>query len=708
MDNDRLQKLLASMTLKEKFGQLSQITGELYVGQIDEEMLETGPAYPRHILDEETIYTIGSVIGASGAETTNRIQAEYLQRSRLKIPLLFMHDAIHGYRTIFPIPLGLSCSWDEQLVQRVAEETASELRAAGIHVNFSPMTDLVRDARWGRVMESFGEDHLLSGNLGRAMIRGYQKILRDGRIAPDGVAACLKHFAAYGAGIAGKDYNAVDMSMREFFEFYGKPYEIALQERPKFVMSSFNTFNGVPVTASSEILKEILRGQYGFEDLVISDWGAVTELQRHRVARDGKEAAELALGAGVDIEMVSTHYLEHFEAIVKERPELLEDVDTAVMKVLRLKNELGLFENPYADEANEDEVILNPISLDLAEEAGMRSCVLLKNENEMLPLRPEHRNIVLVGPFARTRELLGNWACKGRFRDAVSLEDGIKQADGSLSVDAFGTLEACPKDVLDRCDYIVVAIGEYWEQSGEGHSSVKLELEEEQKQLVRAVKETGRPYACVCFSGRPLALQDIVDDMPALLWCWYPGTRAGSAVAKLLTGQSTPAGKLTMSFPRVSAQTPIYYNEYSTGRPANASSYSSRYQDCDIGPLFAFGHGLSYAQATYSDFAISSSRITETEDLKVTFQINNPSHYEYREIVILYIEDVVSRTVRPVREMKAYRVVPVPAYGSASVEMSISLEDLTYLDADLRKTVEPGEFRVYVNDLEHPIFTFEY
>ncbi|MBB6673470.1 glycoside hydrolase family 3 N-terminal domain-containing protein [Cohnella nanjingensis] len=707
MDNDRLQALLASMTLKEKFGQLTQITGELYVGKVDDEMVETGPSYPGHILEEETLYAIGSVIGASSAKMTNRIQAEYLKRSRLKIPLLFMHDAIHGYRTIFPIPLGLSCSWDDRLVQRVAEETASELRAAGIHVNFSPMTDLARDARWGRVMESFGEDHLLSGDLGRAMIRGYQKI-REGQIPTDGVAACLKHFAAYGAGIGGKDYNTVDMSMREFFEYYGKPYEIALQERPKFVMSSFNAFNGVPVTASPWMLKEILRDRYGFEDLVISDWGAVTELQRHRVARDGREAAELALGAGVDIEMVSTHYLEHFEAIMDKRPELLEDVDAAVLKVLRLKTELGLFENPYADEAAEDAVLMNSASLALAEEAGIRSCVLLKNENETLPLRPEHRNVVLVGPFARTRELLGNWACKGRFGDVVMLEEGLKQADGSLSVAAFGKLEDCPEDVLARCDYIVVAVGEYWEQSGEGHSSVKLELDEEQKRLIRAVKDTGRPYACVCFSGRPLALQDIVDDMPALLWCWYPGTRAGAAVAKLLTGQATPSGKLTMSFPRDSAQTPIYYNEYSTGRPANASSYSSRYQDCDIGPLYPFGHGLTYAGATYSDFDISGRRITETEDLKVTFRIHNPSRYDYSEIVILYIEDAVSKAVRPVREMKAYRVVPVSAYGSVNVELSISLEDLEYLDADLRRTVEPGEFRIYVNDLERPVFTIEY
>lgn len=696
------------MTLKEKFGQLTQITGELYVGKIDDEMVETGPLYPRHVLDEETLYTIGSVIGVSGARTANRIQEAYLKRSRLKIPLLFMHDAIHGYRTIFPIPLGLSCSWDERLVQRVAEATASELRAAGIHVNFSPMTDLVRDARWGRVMESFGEDPLLSGNLGRAMIRGYQKTQRDGRIAPDGVAACLKHFAAYGAGIAGKDYNAVDMSMREFFEYYGKPYEIALRERPKFVMSAFHSFNGVPVTASPAMLKEILRGRYGFEDLLISDWGAVAELIKHRVAEDGREAAEQALNAGVDIEMVSTHYLEHFETIARERPDLLAGVDAAVRKVLRLKNELGLFENPFADEAAEDAVLLNPAFLALAEEAGIRSCVLLKNENGTLPLRLEHRNVVLVGPFARTSELLGNWACKGRFGDVVTLEEGLLRAGGPRSVAAFGSLEDCPEDVLARCDFIIVTIGEYWERSGEGHSSVRLELEEEHKRLIRAVKATGRPYACVCFSGRPLALQDVIDDMPALLWCWYPGTMAGAAVAKLLTGQATPSGKLTISFPRNSAQTPIYYNEYSTGRPANASSYSSRYQDCDIGPLFPFGHGLTYAGAIYSDFAISGSRVSETEDVQLSFKIHNPSRYAYPEVVILYIEDVVSRTVRPVREMKAYRVVDVPAHRSVNVEMSVSLEDLKYWDADLRLTIEPGKFRIYVNDLDKPRFTIEY
>ncbi|QHW32481.1 beta-glucosidase [Paenibacillus rhizovicinus] len=707
MNNNQLLELLQTMTLEEKFGQLTQITGELYVGKVDSEMVETGPEYASHVLGDGTLYTIGSVIGASSAKFTNLIQSEYLKRSRLKIPLLFMHDAIHGYKTIFPIPLGLSCTWDEEVLETVAAVTASELRATGIHVNFSPMVDLVRDPRWGRVMESFGEDHLLSGNLGRAMIKGYQKI-QEGRISEAGVAACLKHFAAYGAGIGGKDYNTVDMSLREFFDFYGKPYEIALKERPKFVMSSFNTFNGTPVTASKHMMKDVLRDRYGFDELVISDWGAVAELQKHRVAENGREAAELAMNAGIDIEMVSTLYLEHFETIVAQQPALLEDINAAVMKVLQLKNELGLFENPYTNEEAEPAILMNADFLAAAEDAARRSCVLLKNDNDLLPLRGEHRHIVLVGPFAGTKELLGNWACKGSFDDVVTLADGLKQADASLAVDVYETLADCPADVLKRSDYIIAAIGEHWGLSGEGHSSVKLELEESQRQLVKAIKATGKPYACVCFSGRPLALQDIADDMPALLWCWYPGTRAGAAVASLLTGQATPSGKLTMSFPRYSAQTPIYYNEYSSGRPANASSYSSRYQDCEIGPLFPFGHGLTYAGATYSDFAISSTDITADQPVSVSYTIDNPSDYAYSEIAILYIEDAVSRSVRPMREMKAYQVVQVPARGSVRVTMSVTLEDLKYLDAELQRTVERGAFRIYVNDTAQPVFTITY
>ncbi|WP_179032520.1 glycoside hydrolase family 3 N-terminal domain-containing protein [Paenibacillus kribbensis] len=706
MDNKKIIELLQKMTLAEKIGQLSQTTGEHYVGKIDSEMVETGPDFPDHMLEGDTLYTMGSIIGVSSARITNLIQSKYLQKSRLKIPLLFMHDAIHGYRTIFPIPLGLSCTWDEGIVQQAAADTASELRAAGIHVNFSPMVDLVRDSRWGRVMESFGEDHLLSGNLGRAMIRGYQKG-EDGEFAESGVAACLKHFAAYGAGIGGKDYNAVDMSWREFYAYYGKPYEIALQEKPKFVMSSFNTFNGVPVSASEQMMKEILRGTYQFDNIVISDWGAVAELQNHRVAGNGKEAAEMALKAGIDIEMVSTLYLEHYEQILEENPALIQDIDAAVLKILQLKNEMGLFENPFVNEARENEVLMNPRFLEHAKDIAKRTCVLLKNE-QMLPISKEYKKIIIVGPFAGSNQLLGNWRCKGSFDDVVTLAEGMKRVDDSFDLQVYESLKDCPQAELEQCDYIVVAVGEHWELSGEGHSSVNIDLEASQQQLIREVKQTNKPYACICFSGRPLALQNIVDDIPALLWCWYPGTQAGSAIAELITGQDTPSGKLTMSFPRHSAQAPIYYNEYSTGRPANESSYSSRYQDCEIGPLFPFGHGLTYTSAQYSDFKISRQHLTAGQELTISFQVSNPSGYDYSEITVLYIEDLVSKAVRPVREMKKYQVVGVPAHQTVNVQMTLALDDLQYLDTSLQQTVETGKFNIYINDLDHPVFTIEY
>ncbi|MEH7305209.1 glycoside hydrolase family 3 N-terminal domain-containing protein [Neobacillus drentensis] len=706
MENKEILELLQEMTLKERIGQLTQITGEHYVGKIDNEMVETGPGYSQELLDGDTLYTIGSIIGVSSAKITNLIQSEYLKKSRLKIPLLFMHDAIHGYKTIFPIPLGLSCTWDENILREVAAYTASELRASGIHVNFSPMVDLVRDSRWGRVMESFGEDHLLSGNLGGAMINGYQKDA-EGKISQDGVAACLKHFAAYGAGIGGKDYNTVDMSMREFFEYYGKPYEIALKEKPKFVMSSFNTFNGIPVTASKEMMKDILRDKYQFDDIVISDWGAVSELQNHRVAQDGRESAELALTAGIDIEMVSTLYLENHKQILEENPALIHEIDAAVLKILQLKNELGMFENPYVDEDLEETVILNQKSLQFAKEAAKKSCVLLKNDS-LLPISKEYKKILVVGPFANTQELLGNWQCKGSFDDVVALAEGMRLVDESLELGAYETLEDCPKEELEKCDYIVAAIGEHWELSGEGHSSVNIELDKQQQQLIKDIKKTDKPYACVCFSGRPLALQDIIDDIPALLWCWYPGTQAGIAIAELLTGKDTPSGKLTMSFPRYSSQVPIYYNEYSSGRPANESSYSSRYQDCAVGPLFSFGHGLTYTKTEYSNFEISGHTITEEQDIKISFQVKNPSEYEYSEIAILYIEDTVSKAVRPIREMKKYQVVTVPANQMVTVELVITLDDLHYLNGSLQQSIEPGEFKIYINDLEHSVFTIEH
>lgn len=707
MEQKDLISLLKKMTPLEKIGQMTQITGEHYVGVIEDEMVETGPGYSEEILTGDTLYTMGSVIGASSSKVINLIQKEYLDKSRLKIPLLFMHDAIHGYKTIFPIPLGLSCSWDVEVLRKVADYTALELRSTGIHVNFSPMADLVRDSRWGRVMEAFGEDHILAGVLGAAMIKGYQKG-EDGAISKDGVAATLKHFAAYGAPISGKDYNTVDMSWREFYDYYGKPYEIALKEKPRFVMTSFNTLDGTPVTASEVVMKDLLRDKYGFKDLVISDWGAVAELQNHRVAHDGKEAAELALKAGVDIEMVSTTYLENHIKILEENPELLDYVDEVVLKILELKNELGLFENPYVDESKEASVLLNPQFLEFSKEAAKKSCVLLKNENQLLPITSDKKNLLVVGPFAKTQELLGNWPCKGKFENVVSLEAGMKEVFNDRKVDIYERLEECPKEILERADYIVLTIGEHWKSSGEGHSSVNLELEDVQKQLIREVKALNKPYACVAFSGRPLALQDIIDDIPSLLWAWYPGTQGGIAIAELLAGIDSPSGKLTMSFPRYSAQAPIYYNEYSSGRPANDTSYSNRYQDCEVGSLFPFGHGLNYADITYTNFEILNDVITKDENITISFNITNNSSFAATETAILYLEDKISKTIRPVREMKKWQVVNLQPKEIKKVTMGLCLDDLSYLNSKFEQVIEPGEFNLYINDLKHARFKLKY
>lgn len=706
LEQRELEKLLEQMTIHEKIGQMTQIPNVFYLGLSVEEM-DAAPLYSKNILQGENLHLIGSVVAASGAKTINQIQKKYLEDSRLKIPLLFAHDAIHGYKTIFPIPLGLSCSWDEDLLKRVAETTATELRATGININLAPMVDLVRDARWGRVMESFGEDHLLAGKLGAAVIKGYQKG-EDGHIGKDGVAAALKHFGACGAAVAGKEYNAVDMSWREFLEYYGKPYEIAIKEKPKFVMSAFNAFNGIPVTGNEFLMNDILRERYGFEEMTISDWGSVIELTNHRIAVNNKDAASLALNSGTDIEMSSGTYLENCEVIIAENPDLLCYIDEVVMKLLELKNELGLFEHPFVDEEQEADVLMSESALALAKEAAKEACVLLKNENNLLPITDNYQNVLLVGPFAKTKELLGAWSCEGKFDDVISIKNGMQQIFQDRLLGAYITLEEAPPDVIEKADYIVVTIGEHWDNSGEARSSINLELTISQKELIKTVKKLKKPFACIAFSGRPLALQNIIRDIPALLWVWYPGTQAGLAVAELLAGSGSPNGKLTMSFPRYSAQVPIYYNEYSSGRPSSVSPYSNRYQDCEPGSLFSFGHGLNYAEIVYNDLEISSTTITDDKPVMITVEIENKSDFSTAEIVIIYVEDVISSAIRPVCEMKKWAKAKLEPFERKRIEIELTLDDLSYLNARLDQVIEPGEFKIFVNDLSQAKFILNY
>ena len=706
MNQDELEDLLDKMTLHEKIGQMTQISSQYFKHlnpEFDNEIL----LYSEDILQGENLYKIGSVLGLTGAKNINKLQREYLANSRLKIPLLFAHDAIHGYKTIFPIPLALSCSWDTELAHEIARVTAEELRAVGIHVNLAPMVDLVRDARWGRVMEAFGEDQLLSGAFGSAMIQGYQQG-EDGAIGANGVAATLKHFGACGAAIAGKEYNTVDMSWREFLDYYGKPYEMAIKEKPRFVMSSFNAFNGMPVTGNEEMMNDILRERYGFEDLTISDWGSVIELTNHRIVENNHEAAHLALSSGTDIEMSSGTYLENCDEIIKKDPDLLHYINEVVYKILYLKKELGLFENPYVDESVESELLLTDYALNLSRTAAQKSSVLLKNDNDLLPISTKYKNILLVGPFAKTHELLGAWHCEGKHEDVVSIDEGMRDVFKESVIHAYDSLETCPRDILQIIDYAVVTIGEYWDFTGEGRSSVNLDLEHSQRRLIRDVKKLNIPYACVALSGRPLALQDIIDDIPALLWAWYPGTQGGIAIAQMLAGLVSPSGKLTMSFPRYSAQTPIHYNEYSSGRPTSSFSFTNRYQDSEPGPLFAFGHGLNYASITYSNYAISNYEIKDGSNLEISFDIKNHSAMSATETAILYIKDVVSKSIRPVREMKKWKKIELKPFETKSISIKLNVEDLCYLNSKLENVVEPGDFKIYLNDLKDAKFIIKY
>ncbi|MFV0519571.1 MAG: glycoside hydrolase family 3 N-terminal domain-containing protein [Lachnospirales bacterium] len=711
MKEKDLLNILNSMTTEEKFGQLTQSTAEHFLKMDNEdyssEIVETGPTGDFLGLNEDNIFTIGSVLGVSSAKVINQVQKNNLEKNAHGIPLLFMHDAIHGYKTIFPIPLALSCSWDSEIIKNVASYTAKELRATGIHVNFSPMVDLVRDSRWGRVMEAFGEDHKLAGDLGKAMVYGYQKT-DCGNISDDGVAACVKHFACYGAGEGGVDYASVDLSMKEFYGYYIKPYEIAIEAKPWFVMSSFNSINGEAVTGSKFILKDVLRNQLNFEGILISDWGAVIELLNHGVCENPYCAGELAFNAGVDIEMCSTTYMQNGSKFIENNEELEKQLDDAVFKVLKLKNDLGLFENPYVDEKKESTTILSEEIKEFAKVAAIESCVLLKNDNSVLPFKKELKSVVVIGEFAKTNELLGNWACKGSFDDVTSLEVGVKNFLGKdTKVSAYTSLDEFNTTEVKNADAVIVTVGESWELSGEGHSSATIDLGFKQQQLVQAVSKLNSNVACVVFSGRPLVLSSIEPYTKSILWCWYLGTKTGDAVAELLFGKEIPSGKLTMSLPRVNGQMPLRYNHLRSGRPANESTYSSRYQDCEIGPLYRFGHGLSYANIEYSNFEISDNKITENSNINISFDIINKSDFSCKETAILFFEDPVSNIVRPVREMVKYEKVELENFSKVKISFEISLDDLKYTNDKNENLIEKGKINFYLNTNENKIFEVE-
>ncbi|MGP4078725.1 beta-glucosidase BglX [Pseudalkalibacillus sp. R45] len=703
--SEQLTSLVNKMTLDEKIAQLIQLATPFYKGASNEGQI-TGPMAEMGIT-KDVIINSGSVLGASGAKTTKNIQKTHLKENRLGIPLLFMADIIHGYKTIFPVPLAIGCSWDLKLAERSAEIAAKEAAVSGVHVTFSPMVDLVRDPRWGRVMESTGEDPFLNSEYAKAFVRGYQG--EDLTNDKNRVAACVKHFAAYGAPEGGRDYNTVDMSERQLREYYLPAYKAALDEGCEMVMTAFNILDGIPATGNKKLMRNILRGEWNFDGVMISDWGAVKEQIAHGFAADKKDAAQKALTAGVDIEMMTTCYVHHAKELIDEG--LLDEavVDEAVIRILELKDKLGLFENPTraADEELEKEIVFSVSHRQAARELASKSSVLLKNDG-VLPLQKDQK-IALIGPFSENNDLLGPWSWIGSKEDAVTLSEGIQsKIDPSLlSIEKGSDVETITQSQIEKtleaaanADVVVLALGEDSAMSGEAKSRADIRLPQAQLELIKALKPLGKPMAAVLFNGRPLDLHGVVDQADAVLEAWYPGSEAGSAVADLLYGDAVPSGRLTMSFPYSVGQVPVYYNCYNTGRPQTTpdakGEYVSQYLDIPNEPLFPFGFGLSYTTFSYSDASLSSDVLKTDRPIQLTVDVTNTGDVKGEEVVQLYVRDITGEVVRPLKELKGFEKVSLEPGETKTISFTISEQQLRYYHPDLSFESDPGEFTAYI------------
>lgn len=688
----RIDALLARMTLEDKVGQLQQLDG-----------LAEGDYRPEH---PELVRKglLGATLNVRGAARTNRLQRIALEESRLGIPLLFGFDVIHGYRTIFPIPLGQAASWDPEAVERAAAVAAAEARAVGLRWTFAPMLDIARDPRWGRIAEGAGEDPYLASAMARAQVHGYQG--GDGS-APGKLMACAKHWVAYGAAESGRDYNTVDVSERTLREIYFPPFKAAVDAGVGSVMSAFNDLDGVPASANPFTLTQVLRGEWGFDGFVVSDYESVKELIAHGAADGEPEAALAALGAGVDLEMVSRLYVRHVPELVRGGRLRADVLDQAVRRLLRAKQRLGLFEHPYTDEVPESDVLARPEYLAHARALAARSFVLLENDGGLLPLRKDLRKLAVIGPLADDRKVpLGSWSGDGREQDTVSVLAGLRAAVKpgvdvvyAKGCEIDGTSDAGFAEALAAArgaDAAVVVVGEHADMSGEAASRASLDLPGRQLDLIQALATTGTPLVVVLMNGRPLTLGAVAAHAPAILETWFPGTQAGHAVADVLFGDVAPGGKLPATFPRAVGQVPLYYNHKRTGRPPSAEKYTSKYLDVPVTPLYPFGFGLSYTTFQLSDVRLGATRIPPDGTLDVAVDVANVGPRAGDEVVQLYVTDVAASVTRPVKELKGFARVALAPGETRRVAFRLGPRELGFLDRDLRFTVEPGRFKVMV------------
>ncbi|MBO5286397.1 MAG: beta-glucosidase BglX [Clostridia bacterium] len=703
-----IKKLLSQMSLTEKLGELSQYNmGVLSTTETGD---LTGPANDLKLTKEE-LAVVGSVLGYSSAEGTKKMQDEHIKNHPHGIPLLFMQDIIHGYRTNYPIPLGMGATFDPNLMEECARMSAKEAAVNGLHVTFNPMVDLARDARWGRCMETTGEDPYLNSLMSAAQVRGYQSDMNK----EYSIAACVKHYAAYGAAEAGRDYNTVDVSERSLRDYYLPAYKAAVDAGVEMVMSSFNLVNGVPSTGNKWLLDDVLRKEWGFDKILISDYNAVYEMYDHGYAKDAKDCAEKAINAGMDIEMMTTCYLKEIPALIEEGKVSMETVDKAVLRVLDLKNRLGLFENPYyyADKEKADKIVFCDEHRALARLAGEKSCVLLKNDNNVLPLNEHSKTVALIGPFIE-EPMIGGWPGAGSRNEVVTPLTGVK----NLLKDAkILTAKGCNGTLKEQPDYkmikqavkcakkaesVVLVLGEHDLMAGEGKSKTDINITPAQVELCKAVCKANKNTAVFIYTGRPLVLSEINDIAPAIAIIWQPGTENGNVLANMAFGKANFSGKLPMTFPRAVGQVPIYYNFYTTGRPNHEHdlpiAYRSAYQDERNSPLYPFGYGLSYAKFEISDPVLSSNPLKRGETLTASVVVKNVSDVDGEETVQLYIKDCYASLARPIKELKGFKKVNLKAGEETTICFEISEKQLEFFTANNVFEAENGDFKVFISN----------
>lgn len=701
--DQRVSELLSKMTLEEKIGQLVQYSGFEYV---------TGPQNSNSatVLEEIKKGKVGSMLNVTGVEETKAFQKLAMQ-SRLKIPLLFGQDVIHGFRTTFPVNLGQAASWDLGLIEKSERIAATEASAYGIHWTFAPMVDVARDPRWGRVMEGSGEDTYLGTQIALARIRGFQG---KGLGNLDAIMACAKHFAAYGAAVGGRDYNSVDMSLRQLNETYLPPFKAAAEAGVATFMNSFNDINGIPATANQYILRDLLKDKWNYKGFVVSDWGSIGEMVPHGYAKDNKEAAERAILAGSDMDMESRAYMAELPKLVQEGKVEVKFIDDAARRILTKKFEMGLFDDPFrfSNEKRQKEQTNNQENRKFGREFGSKSIVLLKNQGHILPLSKSAKTVALIGPFGKeTTANHGFWsiAFKDDNQRIVTQFDGIKNqldknsillyAKGCNVDDQDKSMFAEAVETAKKADVVIMTLGEGHAMSGEAKSRSNIHFSGVQEELLKEIAKTGKPVVLMINAGRPLVFDWAADNIPAILYTWWLGTEAGNSIADVLFGTVNPGGKLPMSFPRTEGQIPVYYNHYNTGRPAKNNTdrnYVSAYIDLDNDPKFPFGYGLSYTQFNYSDLKLSSTNLKGNQALNISVNVSNTGNYDGEEVAQLYIRDLFGKVVRPVKELKSFQKIFIKKGESKTITFRLTPDNLKFYDDALHYDWESGEFDIMV------------